>query len=108
MMLEELGLVVDDSNPMQNGLVTFVSFIVFGFLPIIPYVVSAGINKDDQSHFLAICLVIGGIELFSLGFAKAVLVGLNAPKAGLESLILGSLAIAVGYGLGHAFPVEGH
>ena len=107
-MLEELGLVVDNSNPMWNGLVTFISFIVFGFLPILPYVISAGINKDDQSHFMLICLVIGAIELFSLGFAKAVLVGLNAPKAGLESLVLGSLAIAVGYGLGYAFPIEAH
>lgn len=47
MMLEELGLVVDDSSPFWNGVVTLISFIVFGFLPLIPYVISAGIQKDN-------------------------------------------------------------
>ena len=47
MMLEELGLVVDDSNPLWNGIVTFISFVVFGFLPLIPYIIGYGIKKDD-------------------------------------------------------------
>ena len=47
MMLEELGLVVDDSSPFWNGVVTLISFIVFGFLSLIPYVISAGIQKDN-------------------------------------------------------------
>jgi VIT1/CCC1 family predicted Fe2+/Mn2+ transporter len=42
MMLEELGLVVDDSNPMINGLITFIAFVVMGFLPLLPYVIGAG------------------------------------------------------------------
>lgn len=31
---------------------------------------------------MLISLIIGGVELFSLGFAKAVLIGLNKFKAG--------------------------
>ena len=61
MMLEELGLVVDDSNPFWNGVVTLISFIAFGFLPLVPYVISAGINQDDQSQFLLISLIIGAV-----------------------------------------------
>ena len=83
MMLEELGLVVDDSDPFWNGVITLLSFILFGFLPLIPYVIGYGINKDDKSQYLLISLILGGVELFSLGFAKAVLVGLNRVKAGL-------------------------
>lgn len=105
MMLEELGLVVDDSNPFWNGVVTLISFIAFGFLPMVPYVISAGINQDDHTQFLLICLIIGGVELFSLGFAKAVLVGSNKFKSGIEALVLGGLAVAVGYGMGLAFPI---
>lgn len=103
MMLEELGLVVDDSSPFWNGAITLLSFIVFGFLPLIPYIISAGINGDAKTQFLLISLIIGGIELFSLGFAKAVLLGLNKFKSGFETLLLGGVAVAVGYGIGLAF-----
>jgi len=44
--------------------------------------------------------------LFSLGFAKAILIGLNKLKAGLETLIFGAFAVAVGYGVGLLFQVN--
>jgi hypothetical protein len=46
MMLEELGLVVDDSNPLIGGFITFCAFILFGLLPLIPYIIGAGIAHD--------------------------------------------------------------
>ncbi len=61
MMLEELGLVVDDSNPLWNGIVTFLSFALFGFLPLIPYVIGYGIRKDNESQYLLASLIIGGV-----------------------------------------------
>jgi hypothetical protein len=42
MMLEELGLVDSDSSPFWNGVVTLGAFVLFGFLPLIPYVIGAG------------------------------------------------------------------
>lgn len=45
MMLEELGLVVDDSNPIICGIVNAITFMVLGFLPFIPYMV-AKINQN--------------------------------------------------------------
>jgi VIT1/CCC1 family predicted Fe2+/Mn2+ transporter len=41
MMLEELGLVADDSSPQINGLITFAAFLVLGFLPLLPYLIGA-------------------------------------------------------------------
>jgi hypothetical protein len=46
MMLEELGLVVDDSNPVVNGIVNTVSFMILGFMPLIPYL--AGRVRGDN------------------------------------------------------------
>jgi len=43
------------------------------------------------------------VELFSLGFAKAAMIGLNTWKSGLETLVLGSIIIAIGYAVGLAF-----
>lgn len=106
MMLEELGLVVDDSNPMINGFVTFLAFIILGFLPLFPYVIGYGGKHDDNSQYLLASLLIGGFELVSLGLAKGFLLRLNVMKkifAAIETLILGAIATAAGYGIGLAF-----
>lgn len=53
-----------------------------------------------------IATIIGALELFSLGFAKAMLVGLNKYVSGLESLGLGGFAVGVGYLIGLAFKTD--
>jgi vacuolar iron transporter family protein len=40
MMVEELGLIPDDENPAKNALVTFISFCLFGAVPITPFIYS--------------------------------------------------------------------
>lgn len=98
-----MGLVVDDSSPLWGGVVTFFAFAIFGLLPLIPYIIGAGFNHDDQTQYTVIATIIGALELFSLGFAKAMLVGLNKYISGLESLGLGGFAVGVGYLIGLAF-----
>ncbi len=97
---------VDDSSPLIGGIITFFAFCVFGVMSLIPYIIGAGVRKDDQTQYATIAMIVGGVELFSLGFAKAILIGLNKLVAGIESLFLGSFAIAVGYGLGLALEVK--
>jgi len=46
MMLEELGLVVgDESDAKKFGLITFLSFMIFGSIPIVPYIISCEIAQ---------------------------------------------------------------
>jgi VIT1/CCC1 family predicted Fe2+/Mn2+ transporter len=40
MMIEELGLIESDENPIKNAVVTFLSFILFGVIPVLPFVVA--------------------------------------------------------------------
>lgn len=101
MMLEELGLVVqDDILALKCGVVTLVSFMVLGALPAVPYIISYGIIGDDISQQAIPVIIIGAVELFSLGVAKAAMIGLNIWKSGLETLILGAAITAIGYLLG--------
>jgi hypothetical protein len=60
MMLEELGLVVNDASPFKCGVVTLFAFIILGILPIIPYIVSAGFNKKSTQQQVLPSLIIGG------------------------------------------------
>ena len=103
MMLEELGLVVEDEDTARKcGIVTFVSFLILGAIPAIPYIISSGIIGSAEQQTIAV-ICIGVFELFSLGFAKAALIGLNRWKSGAETMILGSIIIAIGYAVGLPF-----
>ena len=47
MMLEELKLASQDpDSPKKNGLATGISFLIFGGIPALPYIVKMGIMKD--------------------------------------------------------------
>ncbi len=104
MMLEELGLVVDDSNPVVNGIVNTISFMILGFIPLIPYLV-AKINGDEEHQYIWI-IGIGAFELFSLGFAKSTLIQSSIPRrffSGFETVFFAAIALAAGYGIGKIF-----
>lgn len=40
MMTEELGLIETDESPVKNALVTFMAFILFGLIPLLPFIVA--------------------------------------------------------------------
>ncbi len=83
MMLEELGLVVvEEALALKCGIVTLISFMVLGALPAIPYIISSGIVGSDSQQIIPV-IIIGVVELFSLGVAKAAMIGLNTIKSGL-------------------------
>lgn len=103
MMLEELGLVVEDEDVARKcGVVTLISFMILGGIPSIPYIISAGIIGSADHQWVAV-ICIGAVELFSLGFGKAALIGLNKWKSALEMLILGSIITAIGFAVGIPF-----
>ena len=75
-MKEELELQKETKSPFQTGLVTFISFILLGFIPLIVYVAdysSGGLHIDlfssssvliffcKKEHFL-FCLVVADIN----------------------------------------------
>jgi VIT1/CCC1 family predicted Fe2+/Mn2+ transporter len=73
MMIEELGLVESDENPIKNAIVTFLSFIFFGVIPVLPFVVAAITNKSD-GVFLA-SIILTAVSLVVLGGVKVIFTG---------------------------------
>ena len=61
---------------------TLISFMVLGVIPVLPYIIGYGAIGSEK-HYLGPVLAIGVVELFSLGFAKASIIGLNPWKSGL-------------------------
>ena len=99
MMVDELGLMRETRNPLTNGLVTFVSFLVAGTVPLLVYLAGLVIPIAPGTAF-AICIALTGAALFGLGAAKVLVTAQNPIRSGLEMLFVGGLAASVAYTVG--------
>lgn len=99
MMVEELGIIQEDESPIKNALVTFISFIIFGFIPVVTYVISKLIPSMQLNTFALSC-ILTSLTLFVLGALKVKVTGKNWLISGLEMLIVGGLAAGAAYGIG--------
>jgi len=107
MVKYELDLEIPDTNfkkiNAKEGCVTFLSFIIFGFIPVFTYIIfyAAG-DTSDRDAFITTCFITA-IAMFLLGFFQAKIGKQNGFKCGLLMLFNGSVAalaaFSVGYGL---------
>jgi len=107
MMVEELGLMPVDpaDSPMKNGLVTLGSFLIFGCVPMVSYVVAIAINPDrGASGFLnPTFLVASGMTLLTMFLLGAVTSKFSPSKwyvSGFWILLNGGAAAIVAYLIG--------
>ncbi len=100
MLTEELGLNLDIvGKPIKGALIMFVSFLIGGILPILPYLLSkAGFVPVPISLWIAITISI--ISSFLIGAKKAKLARKNWIKGGIEMSGLGTGIALLGYGIG--------
>ena len=80
-------------DPKKNGLVTFISFIIFGSLPLISYVIS---NKFFKNNYLN-SLISTAIALFILGSLQTKFTKRKWYKGGLSVTGYGLLASFITY-----------
>jgi VIT1/CCC1 family predicted Fe2+/Mn2+ transporter len=99
MMLDELGMLEDEGNPLTNGLVTFGSFVIAGAVPLLIYLLGLVFQIPAQLDF-PISIVLSGMALFGLGAAKVLVTKLNPLRSGFEMLVVGGLAALVAYAVG--------
>lgn len=99
MMREEHGLTPEEggSKPAIHALATFTSFIVFGSIPILPYILPLGDWKPF--HVTIVCTA---IALLLVGFLRSWVTRERLIKGPLEILTVGSVCAAVAYGVGVA------
>lgn len=96
MMLSEHGMTeVSYEKPMQHGVMTFISFIFFGSIPLIPYVFPV----DPPLRFtVAIATTI--IALYGLGLTRSIVTQERLFRGPLEIMGVGALGAFVAFGIG--------
>ncbi len=101
MMAEELGLIPSDENPFKNAIVTFLSFGLFGLVPLIPFIVGYIANLNQGLFYVS--TIMTAVFLFILGVTKSIFSYASWWKSGLETVIVGAAAAAASYLIGWAF-----
>ncbi len=91
-----------DINPFYTGLVTFVSFIFFGFIPLIPFIV---IGSFDPHVVFQFSTFGAGVALVLLGILKWRIVGTQLIRSVCEIVLIGGAAASVAFLIGTLFHV---
>lgn len=99
MMLEELQMLRDDSNPLISAGTTLLAFIVAGSVPLVIYLVGLAVPVPAHLAF-PISVGLSALALFGLGAAKVLVTAQRPLRSGLEMLLVGGLAAAVSYAVG--------
>ena len=83
------------STPLRTAMVTFVSFVVIGAIPLISYV----IGLPAAARFPT-AVVLTGVALFAVGATRSAVGERPWWRTGLEMLVIGAGAAALAYGVG--------
>ncbi len=93
MLAEEYGLTTNLRSPMKSGVSTFMSFLLFGLIPLLPYM--AGLERAFE-----VAMVATGIAFFAIGSIKSKWSLASWWRSGLETLVIGASACSLAYGVG--------
>lgn len=99
MMIHELGMFRQESNPLYHAVATIIAFVLAGSLPLLIYLIGLVRPIDTQLAF-GVSTVLSAAALFLLGAAKVYVTRLNPIRSGFEMLIVGGLAAGVAYMIG--------
>ncbi|MBN1346347.1 MAG: VIT1/CCC1 transporter family protein [Phycisphaerae bacterium] len=100
MMVEELGIIESDESPLKNAVATFLSFGVFGFVPLVAHVFSL-VFAPVRPYAFVTASVLTGLTLFTLGALKVRITQRNWFRSGAEMLLVGGLAAVAAYAIGY-------
>jgi VIT1/CCC1 family predicted Fe2+/Mn2+ transporter len=88
-------------TPLQDGIITFASFVLVGLVPFILYVLDGLFDFGWSGHSLFIwSSILTGLTFIAIGLLKARVTKTRAWRAATETLVLGAIAASLAYVLG--------
>lgn len=86
-------------NPRKTALVTFLSFVIMGFIPLLSFVLAFIFPALTQIQF-PLAIVFTAVALVLVGGVKGTITQRPLVHAALETLIIGGIAALIAYGVG--------
>ena len=100
MMKDEFGIFEDHTSPIKSALVTFVSFNLIGFIPLLAYILSY-FSNSFRSNTFTLSIILTSIAFFIVGSIKGHIVGKRWVLSGFETLLIGGAAAVIAYVVGY-------
>ncbi len=100
MMRNEFNMTKENVNPMKGAVVTFFSFVLVGFIPLIGYTFRAFVDFSDQQMFY-ITVITTLLGLFLVGTVKSKFSMRHWFICGLETAVVGGVAATIAYFVGY-------
>lgn len=99
LLIEEHGLTKDSAQkPLTHGIMTFISFGIFGAIPLIPYVFTVA---EEKRFTTAIVSTV--IALIALGLTRSIVTEERLIRGPIEVVLIGALGAIVAFGIGVLF-----
>lgn len=96
MLREELGLQTEIPNATIAAAATFAAFVGVGIVPLLPFFLP-GI---DENRLFAASVSLAVLTFFLIGALRGLLAGRPPIGSGLHTLLVGSIAAGLAYGVG--------
>jgi len=93
MLTEEYGLSAEIRSPLKAAASTFASFVLCGFVPLVPYLFI-------KTNKFLISAVLTGIVFFLIGSVKSLWTNSSRLRSGMETFLIGALAASIAYVVG--------
>ncbi len=99
MMKEELEMVREEKSPLAMGGVTFLSFILIGFIPLLVYVIDY-ISPNRITNLFGVSILLTSLGFIGIGWLKSVVNQTKALRSIIETVFLGAVAAGLSYLVG--------
>lgn len=96
MLVEEHGLSPIQPKPLRAATITFIAFLLAGFIPLIPFILGSG---DAFTHSIFATMTV----FFGIGALKSRWSLASWWRSGTETLLIGAVAALIAYGVGSLF-----
>jgi VIT1/CCC1 family predicted Fe2+/Mn2+ transporter len=96
----EFNLTPENNSPLSASLSTFLSFLLIGFIPLVPFLFPGSSQWFGVTSFQLTC-VMTGVAFVIIGLVKSQVNQTSTLWAILETLALGAAAAAIAYYAGY-------
>lgn len=100
MMKEELKMMKQAKSPLAMGAVTFISFILVGFIPLVIYILDY-MTATALNHLFLSSIIMTSFAFIIIGFLKSIVNETGKLKSIGETLFLGAAAALLAYYTGN-------
>ena len=99
MLQEEHSLSLEGPDPKRSAWLTFLAFLIAGFVPVTPFIINLLIDNGVPNPFLWSAIATA-ITFFAIGIFKAKVVSAKKIRSGIETVAIGGMAATMAYGIG--------